>query len=83
MSNEIYVIYTSLRVPNCSHCKKAKELLSEFGIPYTEISIGKDISKEDFQKKYGPDVKTVPQITIDGKRIGGYDGLYERLRGRK
>ena len=77
MTDEKFTIYTSINVPNCPFCIKAKEFLSLKNIPYSEIVIGKDISKEDFLAKYGPDIKTVPQIFIDGRRIGGYEALVE------
>ena len=38
------------------------------------ILLGKDISRKEFFKKF-PDTKTVPQIIIDNKHIGGYNDL--------
>lgn len=76
---ERYIIYTSTTVPNCPSCILAKALLDEFNLKYTEIMIGRDLTKEDFQGRFGADVKTVPQITIDGRRIGGYESLKEHL----
>jgi glutaredoxin 3 len=78
-----YVIYTSTSVPNCPYCHKAKALMDKFKIPYTEHVIGRDLTKAEFIEQYGPDVKTVPQIVIDGQRIGGYEELEERLKGRQ
>lgn len=65
-------IYTKT---NCSYCKKAKNLLNEKGIEYTEQSIDSDDERQQFLSKFGNDVKTVPQILINDTRIGGYTDL--------
>ena len=65
---------------NCPWCVKAKNLLalhSEFEV--TEIKIGKDITVEDF-KAMLPHVRTVPQVFIDDKLIGGFEALDEYLK---
>lgn len=46
-------------LPNCPGCYKLKHVLDVERIPYVEKVIGKDITKEDFFKKY-PDVRSVP-----------------------
>jgi glutaredoxin len=76
---DTYVLYTSVNVPNCPSCKKTKAMLEEFHIDYQEIIIGVDITKKEFNDQWGDDVKTVPQIVINGQRIGGYDSLKERF----
>lgn len=58
----------------CPFCDSAKELLKDKGYEYTEIKIGRNITREDFLEKF-PGVRTVPQILINGIRIGGYDDL--------
>ena len=71
------------RVDHCPFCIKAKNLLASKNIEYTEIIIGKDISKEDFvreiKSQYGKAPMTVPQIIIDGDLIGGYDQLENKM----
>ena len=79
MMTDKYVVYTAANFPDCPACEKAKNLLAEFNIQYDEIVIGRDLTKMEFQEKYGPSVKTVPQIVINGQRIGGYDALKERF----
>ena len=74
-----FVVYTSANIPHCPSCEKSKNLLNEFHKEYTEIVIGRDITKLEFQEIYGSAVKTVPQIVIDGQRIGGYDSLLEHF----
>lgn len=65
--------------PNCPFCVKAKALLDERGIEYTTLVLGLNLSKlvmVDFiEKKTGQTVRTVPQIILDDKYIGGHDDL--------
>ena len=52
----------------------AKRLLDDKGFGYEEIDIEeKGWSREDLFTKTGG--RTVPQIIIEGKPIGGYDDL--------
>ena len=60
--------------PNCPNCTQAKALLSSKGIEYTEIVIGSDITREEFFSVF-PEARTVPQIILDEKHIGGYQEL--------
>ena len=58
----------------CGPCKMAKKLLADKGLKYDEIDIEeKGWSRDDLFKKTGG--RTVPQIVIDGKTIGGFDDL--------
>lgn len=73
-------IYT---VDYCPYCHKALKFLDEHNADYTNHNIteNEDEMREELGKKYHikGDV-TVPQIIIDGNRIGGYTdmiGLYE------
>jgi len=47
--------------PNCPACMVLKSKLFSKNIPYEEIIIGKDITKEEFFAKY-PDVRSVPFV---------------------
>ena len=59
----------------CGFCVRAKRLLDSKGVDYTEydISMGGPKREEMMQRK--PDARTVPQIFIDDKAIGGSDDL--------
>ena len=58
----------------CGPCASAKRLLSERGIAFTEIDIEEQgMNREDLFEVAGG--RTVPQIIIDEKPIGGYDDL--------
>lgn len=65
--------------PNCPYCVKAKALLDAKGMQYTTLVLGESLSKlvmVDFiEQTTGHQVRTVPQIIIDGKYIGGHDDL--------
>ena len=58
----------------CSPCRNAKRLLDERGLSYEEIDIEQNsMSRESLFELTGG--RTVPQIIIDKKPIGGYDDL--------
>lgn len=61
----------------CPICDKAKALLTKWGIPYQEVRVDQDRAglKEMAQLTQG--ARTVPQISIDGKWIGGFSELTE------
>jgi glutaredoxin 3 len=63
----------------CPWCIKAKELLKRQNLNYQEYFIGSDLTKDEFLDIVGSNVKTVPQIIIDGRRIGGYEDLVDYL----
>ena len=65
-------IYTG---PLCVFCDFAKALLERKGISYKEIFIGDDADKMEEMIKKSNGMRTVPQIFIDGKHIGGNDKL--------
>jgi glutaredoxin 3 len=59
----------------CGYCYRAKRLLESKGAEFTEIDLGvEDRTQEMLQRANGR--RTVPQIFIDGKHIGGSDDLY-------
>lgn len=59
----------------CPFCHRAKALLENKGIEYEEISVQHDPSlRAEMEKLSGR--RTVPQIFINGKSIGGCDDLY-------
>ena len=58
----------------CPSCIYAKRLLSERGLEFEEINIEeKGWSRDDLFELTGG--RTVPQIIIDEKPIGGYNDL--------
>ena len=63
------IIYTG---PICNFCSAAKHLLSKKKISYEEIDIASDDKKREEMLKKSNSAKTVPQIFIGEKHIGGY-----------
>ena len=68
------IIYTT---PVCPYCVKAKSLLKRKGQSViTEIDVSKNDEDRDNMMNKSGGKRTVPQIFIDGKHIGGCDDLY-------
>ena len=63
------VIYTG---PLCNFCSAAKHLLNKKKINYEEIDIGYDDKKREEMLKKSNGAKTIPQIFIEDKHVGGY-----------
>ena len=57
----------------CPYCKKAKAFLKSKGLDFIEYDIKKENKMEEMQERTGN--KTVPQIIINEKSIGGYDEM--------
>ena len=66
-------IYTS---PFCGYCHAAKRLLKDKGAAFTEIDViaHPDRKPEMINRANGG--RTVPQIFIDNRHIGGCDDLH-------
>ena len=65
-------IYTS---PYCGYCSRAKRLLDSKKVDYTEIDVSADDDLRHKMVERAKGRRTVPQIFIDGKHIGGSDDL--------
>lgn len=60
----------------CPFCIRAKALLEDKGVDYTEYNIsGNEKEREKMAERAGGK-KTVPQIFIDDEHIGGCDELH-------
>ena len=65
------VMYTT---ETCSFCRDAKKLLARKKLSYNEIAVDKDPAKlAEMVKLSGQ--RSVPQIFINGKPIGGFNEL--------
>jgi len=63
------LIYTG---PMCNYCSAAKHLLNKKKVSYEEIDIGYDEKRREEMLKKSNGAKTIPQIFIEEKHIGGY-----------
>jgi len=71
------VIYTKSQCPNCV---TAKALLKSKGLKHQEVSFDNDpVKQAEFHAAY-PEVRQMPQIFIDGQRVGGFAGLQAALK---
>ena len=64
---------------NCVYCTKAKNLVKNLGLDYTEKRLEEFESVEKMLEDIGKPVRQMPQIKIDGKLIGGYNQLVEHF----
>jgi glutaredoxin 3 len=66
-------VYTTV---TCPYCVRAKRLLQERGVPFEEFDVSEDAQlRLDVMRRSGR--RTVPQIFIDGRAIGGFEELLE------
>ena len=76
MSIEIYTL------SYCPYCAAAKRFFDERGMKYTEYQLDGNEDEEfrKLQKKFNiQNGVTVPQIIVNGKRIGGYTDMMTLL----
>jgi glutaredoxin 3 len=66
------IVYTT---PFCGYCSSAKRLLARKGAEFTEIDVLSNAGhRRDMMERAGGR-RTVPQIFIDDRHIGGFDEL--------
>ena len=64
--------------PMCPFCDKAKALCEQRGFAYEYKSLGTDYTKEELLENF-PGARTVPQIVVNGNKVGGFDGFTKYL----
>ena len=64
-------MYTSA---NCAYCVAAKNLLKSKGLDYEEIRVDLDASRRE-EMLVRAQRRTVPQIFVNDRLVGGYDDL--------
>lgn len=67
------IIYTT---NYCTYCVRAKDLLKKKAVAFKEIDVTNDNEMREKLVEITGGRKTVPQIFIDNKHIGGCDDLY-------
>ena len=69
------ILYTHVKIPDCSYCNKAKELFEQNNIEFSMQTVGEDLTPRDLYNKIGP-YKIFPQIINERKYLkGGYPDL--------
>jgi glutaredoxin 3 len=71
------VIYSK---SNCPNCTTAKRLLDDKGIGYDEFDIEQNFEKAQHLRVMYPEARQMPQIFIEGQRVGGLAGLQAALK---
>lgn len=62
----------------CPFCLRAKRLLDKKGVDYIEYAIDGDEAARDVMVERGSDGRrSVPQIFINDKHVGGCDAIYD------
>jgi glutaredoxin len=64
----------------CPFCVQAKALLESKGINFEERNVSKDWTREQLLAAV-PNARTLPQIFLDDKLIGGFTELQKHLQG--
>jgi glutaredoxin 3 len=66
------LLYTT---PFCGYCRAAKRLLTEKALDFEEIDVAFDADQRAEMLDRAHGLRTVPQIFIHGRHVGGYDEL--------
>jgi glutaredoxin 3 len=59
----------------CPYCRQAKSLLKQKGVAFEEIDVSGDAALREKMIELSGGRRTVPEIFINGKIVGGYDEL--------
>lgn len=59
----------------CGYCRRARALLESKGVPFREIAVDADPAERTRMERLAGR-RTVPQIFIRGRHVGGCDQLY-------
>ncbi|MFQ5344388.1 MAG: glutaredoxin 3 [Mariprofundus sp.] len=60
----------------CPYCVRAKALLKKKGLEFTEYNVRKDMTRQIEMSERAPGARTIPQIFINNRHVGGCDDLY-------
>lgn len=59
---------------DCFYCSQAKVLLASKNIPFNELKLNDDFSRDNILEMF-PNAKTFPVVVVDGFNIGGFQQL--------
>jgi len=60
----------------CPYCVRAKALLTKKGVAFTEYNVQRQHERRDEMLKRAKGSRTIPQIFINDRHVGGCDELY-------
>jgi len=61
---------------HCPYCVKAKALLNNKGLDFSEYNVKKDMQRQAEMVERAPGSRSIPQIFINNRHVGGCDELY-------
>lgn len=76
MTTNNFAVYTKIGCPYCTKVTGALQLAEQ---RYVEYRLGRDFEKTEFYSEFG-DGSTFPQITVNGKNLGGCAETVKYLR---
>jgi glutaredoxin 3 len=59
----------------CGYCQRARGLFERKGVAFREIKVDENAGERDIMLKRSGGRRTVPQIFIGERHVGGYDDL--------
>ena len=62
--------FTVYSKEGCDYCERIKTVLRLTGSTYVVYNLGEDFTREEFIAEFG-EGSTFPQVSCDGKKIGG------------
>lgn len=60
----------------CGYCARARALLERKGVIFREIKVDEDMAERQAMVSRSGGRRTVPQIFIGDRHVGGFDELY-------
>jgi glutaredoxin 3 len=60
----------------CPYCERARALLQRKGVTYNEVKVDEDPAQRSTMLERSGGRRTVPQIFIGDRHVGGFDDLY-------
>jgi glutaredoxin 3 len=60
----------------CPYCDRARALLERKGATFSEVKVDEDNAQRDLMLQRSGGRRTVPQIFIGDRHVGGFDDLY-------
>jgi glutaredoxin 3 len=77
MASPRIVVYTTTP---CGYCRRAKQALHDAGLEFEEIDVRTDDTLREWLIDATGGRRTLPQVFIDGRSIGGHEELVDWLR---
>jgi len=74
--------FTVYSKENCPYCNKVKQVLEMTNSSFVVYTLDEDFSRDEFYSEFGNNT-TFPQVSCDGKKIGGCVETIKFLKEKK